>query len=184
MGLDIYEDYIKRRFEGGWTAVVTQRSWPGRASATPSTAPATATSTCGGTATAAARSSWASTRKPLRSGASPQWDSPATPRSTGWCVSSTAAPAIHFPQPTPGRVVCNQIPAQFLPAIAETAGVRLEQVVVTGEDAGHVGSVGVGIGLARVLDDEDTTNPLALCASTPFAYGAAILEPLGDASYA
>ncbi|MGW6729697.1 hypothetical protein ACWF9G_27675 [Nocardia sp. NPDC055029] len=78
----------------------------------------------------------------------------------------------------PERVVCNQVSPQFLPAVAMTAGVPLDRVVVTGDDAGHVGSVDLGIGLRRLLDAGEHAVPLALTASTPFAYGAALLEPV------
>ncbi|MFE3000919.1 hypothetical protein ACFXG4_38775 [Nocardia sp. NPDC059246] len=77
------------------------------------------------------------------------------------------------------RLVCNQVSPNFTPVIAEAAGIPMEHVIVTGEDAGHVGSADIGIGLRKLLDTEGATVPLALGASTPFAFGAAILEPAG-----
>ncbi|GAB3628430.1 3-oxoacyl-[acyl-carrier-protein] synthase 3 [Pandoraea terrae] len=82
----------------------------------------------------------------------------------------------------PERVVCNQMSPNFLPSIAELAGVPLERVVVTGNDAGHVGAVDLGIGLRRLVDERHTDCPIALGASTPFAFGAAMLVPAGRTS--
>ncbi|MFE3060743.1 3-oxoacyl-[acyl-carrier-protein] synthase III C-terminal domain-containing protein [Nocardia sp. NPDC059239] len=80
---------------------------------------------------------------------------------------------------TAERLVCNQVSPNFTPVIAEAAGIPMERVVVTGDDAGHVGSADIGIGLKRLLDADGATAPLALGASTPFAFGAAILNPAG-----
>lgn len=77
----------------------------------------------------------------------------------------------------PERVVCNQMSPNFLPAIAEYAGVPLERVVVTGHEHGHVGAADLGIGLKRLVDEGHTGCTLALGASTPFAFGAAVLVP-------
>ncbi|WP_022979771.1 3-oxoacyl-[acyl-carrier-protein] synthase III C-terminal domain-containing protein [Ideonella sp. B508-1] len=77
----------------------------------------------------------------------------------------------------PQRVVCNQMSPNFLPAIAEYAGVPLERVVVTGHDHGHVGAADLGIGLRRLIDAGQSDTILALGASTPFAFGAAVLLP-------
>lgn len=74
------------------------------------------------------------------------------------------------------RVVCNQVSPNFLPVVAETAGLPLERVVTTGNVSGHVGSVDLAMGLRQVLDDGGPV-PLAVAASTPFAFGAGYLEP-------
>ena len=78
---------------------------------------------------------------------------------------------------TPTAAVCNQTSPHFMPVISHTTGVPPERIVVTGNDAGHVGAADIGLGLKSVLDNGDVTTPLALCASTPFAFGAALLDP-------
>lgn len=77
----------------------------------------------------------------------------------------------------PELLVCNQMSPNFVPEIANFAGVPQENVVVTGDDSGHVGSADVGLGLSRLVDAGRTEFNVALGASTPFAFGAAILTP-------
>ena len=75
------------------------------------------------------------------------------------------------------RLVCNQMSPNFLPVVADAAGVSMEAVVVTGQEAGHVGATDIGIGLRRLIDAGESDAVVAVGGSTPFAFGAALLAP-------
>ena len=65
----------------------------------------------------------------------------------------------------------------FAPEIANFAGVPMERVVITGDESGHVGAVDLAIGLSRLIESGEADTTVALGASTPFAFGAALLLP-------
>jgi 3-oxoacyl-[acyl-carrier-protein] synthase III len=77
----------------------------------------------------------------------------------------------------PQRLVCNQISPKFVSVIAELAGCADDRVCRTGPENGHVGSADVLIGLSRLADSPAIDGAIALAGSTPYAFGAALVEP-------
>jgi len=78
----------------------------------------------------------------------------------------------------PRRLLCPQISPRFVSVIADLAGTPDDRVCWTGPENGHVGSADVLIGLSRLAEAESIDGPIALAGSTPYAFGAALVEPL------
>ena len=76
----------------------------------------------------------------------------------------------------PRRVVCNQIAPRFVAAIGELAGVPTERVCRTGPEYGHVGSADILLGLMQLSSSSAIDGPIALAGSTPYTFGAALVE--------
>jgi 3-oxoacyl-[acyl-carrier-protein] synthase III len=79
----------------------------------------------------------------------------------------------------PSRLVCNQITPGLVKKLPELAGVEQDRTVVTGHQHGHLGSGDLVVGLHRLLDDGGLDTPVALAASTPYAFGAGLIVPAG-----
>ena len=77
----------------------------------------------------------------------------------------------------PERLVCNQLSPNFIPVIADAAQVPLDRTLVTGPETGHTGTVDIGIGLRRLVEEEAAGGAVALGASGTYAFGAAVLCP-------
>ncbi len=78
----------------------------------------------------------------------------------------------------PRRLVCNQIAPRFVATIGELAGVPTDRVCRTGAEYGHVGSSDVLLGLMQLSNASAFDGPVALAGSTPYAFGAALVEPV------
>lgn len=77
----------------------------------------------------------------------------------------------------PQRVVLNQTANLFLHLIASVIEIPIENFIVTGHETGHVGSADILIGLDRLLESGDLSEPCLLAGSTPYAFGAGLLMP-------
>lgn len=80
---------------------------------------------------------------------------------------------------TPAWLVCNQITPGLVKKLPELAGVPRERTVVTGHEHGHLGSGDIIVGLHRLLRAGAIDAPVALAASTPYAFGAGLIVPSG-----
>lgn len=77
----------------------------------------------------------------------------------------------------PSRLVCNQISIPMIETFAGLAGVPIERTVNTGNEAGHVGSVDLPLGIDRLLSATGVDGPVYLAGSTPYLFGAGLLLP-------
>lgn len=75
------------------------------------------------------------------------------------------------------RLVCNQLSPQVVEMIAASFGIPLERTVITGHETGHLGASDVIVGLQRLRDEDGIDAPIALAASTAYAFGAGMLVP-------
>jgi 3-oxoacyl-[acyl-carrier-protein] synthase III len=80
----------------------------------------------------------------------------------------------------PGRVICNQPSPKVVSMIAQAAGLDEGLACRTGDEYGHVGGADVMIGLRRLIDAGQIDRPLAMAASSPYAFGAGLLTPPGS----
>lgn len=78
---------------------------------------------------------------------------------------------------SPQRVIINQTAALFLQLIAQVIGIPIENFLITGPETGHVGSADLLIGLDRILKSGPLEEPCLLASSTPYAFGAGLVEP-------
>jgi 3-oxoacyl-[acyl-carrier-protein] synthase III len=76
----------------------------------------------------------------------------------------------------PRRLVCNQIAPRFVTTIGELAGVSADRICRTGPEYGHVGSADLLLGLMQLSNASAIDGPIALAGSTPYAFGAALVE--------
>lgn len=76
----------------------------------------------------------------------------------------------------PQRVIINQTSKMFMHLISAVIGVPIESFILTGEETGHVGSADILIGLNQVLKSGPVTEPHLLSGSTPYAFGAGLLD--------
>lgn len=76
---------------------------------------------------------------------------------------------------TPSRLVCNQITPGLVRRLAGLAGVPPERTVVTGHEHGHLGSGDIVVGLHQLLSRGELDGPVALAASTPYAFGSGLV---------
>ncbi len=74
------------------------------------------------------------------------------------------------------RILCNQISPTFIYAIGGVAGLSQDQVCVTGDKTGHVGSADILIGVRKLLDEKSFAGNILMAASTPYAFGAGLLK--------
>jgi 3-oxoacyl-[acyl-carrier-protein] synthase III len=79
----------------------------------------------------------------------------------------------------PTRVVCNQVSPNIVSMIGRTANLSDDHVCRTGHEYGHVGAADVVIGLRRLVDQGQLDGPIAMAASAPYAFGAALVTPPG-----
>jgi hypothetical protein len=75
----------------------------------------------------------------------------------------------------PPALICNQMSTSL---IADLPGVAdAERAVVTGHDSGHLGPADTVVALRRLLDEGPLESPVLVGASTPYAFGAAVMAP-------
>jgi 3-oxoacyl-[acyl-carrier-protein] synthase III len=79
------------------------------------------------------------------------------------------------------RLICNQISPVTLGMIAEGLGVAMSEVVITGNDTGHLGAGDLIVGLDYVAKHGEIAAPFILGASTAYAFGAGLIVPPSDA---
>jgi 3-oxoacyl-[acyl-carrier-protein] synthase III len=79
----------------------------------------------------------------------------------------------------PGRLVCNQIGPGIVAKIAEAGGIAPDDVIVTGNDTGHLGAVDTVVGLRRLFDAGGLDRPTAIASSAAHAFGVGLLLPPG-----
>ena len=77
----------------------------------------------------------------------------------------------------PQRVVVNQTSKAFMRLIASVIDIPVENFLLTGDETGHVGSVDILIGLDRLLQSGPVAEPHLIAGSTPYAFGAGLLNP-------
>lgn len=77
----------------------------------------------------------------------------------------------------PDRLICNQITPGIVGMLSELAGVPPEKTVVTGNAVGHLGPGDVIYGLHTLARAGEIDGPVAVAASTPYAFGAGMLIP-------
>ncbi|MGX1702016.1 hypothetical protein [Microbacterium sp. NPDC055357] len=77
----------------------------------------------------------------------------------------------------PARLVCNQISPQIVKMIADGVGIGLDGTVLTGCTLGHLGGADVLVGLDALRSTEGIVEPLALGASTAYAFGMGLILP-------
>lgn len=75
------------------------------------------------------------------------------------------------------RVVINQTSKMFMFLIASVIDIPIESFVLTGHETGHVGSADILIGLDRVLRAGPLQEPYLISGSTPYAFGAGLMQP-------
>lgn len=76
----------------------------------------------------------------------------------------------------PDRIVCNQVAPGLNAEIAELAAVEEDRLVVSGTELGHLGSVDIVVGLARLAEQGALHGDILLAASTPHSFGASLLQ--------
>lgn len=81
----------------------------------------------------------------------------------------------------PERLICNQISPNVVRLIAEAAGLDEHRTCWTGHQYGHVGGADVIVGLHQLVEARPLDRPVAMAASVPCAFGAALLTPPGPA---
>jgi len=74
------------------------------------------------------------------------------------------------------RLVCNQISPKFTTAIGDVAGVAPDKVCITGRQLGHIGSADVLVGVRQLQETGALSGDVLVAASTPYAFGAGLLE--------
>jgi len=77
----------------------------------------------------------------------------------------------------PRRLVCNQIGPGMVAVLTDLAGVGEQGVTVTGDDAGHLGSVDILYGLRRLVDAAELDGPVAVAASAAPGFGVGLVVP-------
>jgi 3-oxoacyl-[acyl-carrier-protein] synthase-3 len=77
----------------------------------------------------------------------------------------------------PRRLVCNQLSPQVVDMIAAAFGIPTDGAVATGHDTGHLGAADIIVGLARLRERDEIDAPIAIGASTAYAFGAGIAVP-------
>lgn len=75
------------------------------------------------------------------------------------------------------RLVCNQMSPQTIEMIAESIGVPLDTVPLTGHQTGHLGASDVMLGLLHIHQTGGITEPVILGSSTAYAFGAGLVVP-------
>jgi 3-oxoacyl-[acyl-carrier-protein] synthase III len=75
------------------------------------------------------------------------------------------------------RLVCNQITPPTVAMIAGALDVPMERVVITGHGTGHLGAADAVVGLQHLRDRGEIDAPIALGASTAYAFGVGLLVP-------
>ncbi len=78
----------------------------------------------------------------------------------------------------PGRMICNQMSPQLVGLVAETTGMT-GRVVCTGHETGHLGGTDIVVGLERLVGDGALDEPVLVCASAAYGFGAGFLVPAG-----
>lgn len=76
------------------------------------------------------------------------------------------------------RVIINQTSRMFMFLIASIIDIPIENFVLTGHETGHVGSADILIGLDRVLQAGPLNEPYLISGSTPYAFGAGLMQPV------
>ena len=77
------------------------------------------------------------------------------------------------------RLVCNQITPPTVQMIATGLGFEADQVVITGNRTGHLGSTDAIVGLMQLQADGMIDGPITIGASTAYAFGTGIVVPPG-----
>jgi 3-oxoacyl-[acyl-carrier-protein] synthase III len=75
------------------------------------------------------------------------------------------------------RLVCNQITPPTVAMIAGALDVPMERVVITGHGTGHLGAADAVVGLQHLRDRGEIDTPIALGASTAYAFGVGLVVP-------
>jgi 3-oxoacyl-[acyl-carrier-protein] synthase III len=75
------------------------------------------------------------------------------------------------------RLIVNQISWSTLQMVADRFQIPMERVVITGHDYGHMGACDMIIGLSHLDAHGQIDAPIAVGASTAYAYGAGLLVP-------
>ncbi len=78
----------------------------------------------------------------------------------------------------PDKVVINQTANLFLHLIASVIEIPIENFIVTGHETVHVGSADILIGLDRLLQSGDVSEPCLVSGSTPYAFGSGLMMPV------
>jgi len=76
----------------------------------------------------------------------------------------------------PDHLLVNQISVNIVQMIGEIAGVKPENIMVTGTEHGHCAGADVIIGLHRHLSQGDIKAPISLAGSTPYIFGAGLID--------
>jgi 3-oxoacyl-[acyl-carrier-protein] synthase III len=76
----------------------------------------------------------------------------------------------------PGRMICNQMSPQLVGLVTETMGME-GRVVCTGHETGHLGGTDIMAGLNRLVDGGAVHEPVLVCASAAYGFGAGLLVP-------
>jgi 3-oxoacyl-[acyl-carrier-protein] synthase III len=77
----------------------------------------------------------------------------------------------------PRRLVCNQITPGVVRMLGELTGLPPSSVVVSGPDIGHLGPADLVVGLDQLRRAGQIDGPVALAASTPYAFGFGLITP-------
>jgi 3-oxoacyl-[acyl-carrier-protein] synthase III len=75
------------------------------------------------------------------------------------------------------RMVCNQMSPQTVSMIAESFGIPMERVVITGHETGHLGACDAIVGLNRLRELNQIDAPIVIGSSTAYAFGAGLVVP-------
>ena len=73
-------------------------------------------------------------------------------------------------------LACNQISPHFTDAIGELLDLTRDKVSISGNETGHVGSADILIGIRRLFDEGRLKGRVWMAGSTPYAFGAGLLE--------
>ena len=75
------------------------------------------------------------------------------------------------------RLICNQMSPPTLEMIAGEFGIPMSRVLVTANDVGHLGTSDLMFGLHVLAERNLIDGPIALGASTAYAFGAGLVVP-------
>jgi 3-oxoacyl-[acyl-carrier-protein] synthase III len=78
------------------------------------------------------------------------------------------------------RLICNQITPPTVQMIATGLGFDMDRVVITGTGTGHLGASDMVMGLQYLQNHGQIDGPIAVGASTAYAFGTGMLVPPGS----